>query len=218
MMETLEKYGVTATVSLNSDVCLHYPRIIEEGVKLGWEWMGHGRRNTEFITGFGIDEERAIIQEVHKVITDSTGTPPRGWLGPALTETENTLDLLAETGFEYVGDWVNDDQPYPIKTKAGTMYSIPYSIEVNDIPAFVDRGWSAEQFCQVLIDQFDVLYRDGEKTARVMAICLHPFLMGLPYRDKYLRRALEYITGHDGVWVTTGSEIVDWYKAATGAA
>jgi hypothetical protein len=51
-----------------------------------------------------------------------------------------------------------------------------------------------------------------------MAICLHPFLMGLPFRDKYLRLALDHITGHDGVWLATGSEIIDWYKGAAGAA
>ena len=213
MMEVLEKNGVKGTVALNSDVCRHYPRIIEEGEKLGWEWMGHGRSNSEIINGQPPDEEGRIIAEISETITQATGRKPRGWLGPALTESYNTLDILAENGFEYICDWVNDEQPYPIRTKQGTMIPVPYSIEVNDIPAFIDRGWSAEQFYQTIVDQFDVLYEDGAKSARVMAICLHPFLTGHAFRSKYLDKSLAYIAGHDGAWLTTGGEIAEWYKS-----
>lgn len=212
MMEVMEKNGVKGTVALNSDVCRNYARIIEEGNKLGWEWMGHGRNNSELINAQPEDEERTIITEVVETITEHTGEKPRGWLGPALSESFNTLDILAEAGIEYICDWVNDEQPYPIKTKSKTLISVPYSIEVNDIPAFIDRGWSAETFYQTIVDQFDVLYEDGAKSGRVMAICLHPFLIGHAFRCKYFDRALKYITEHDGVWVTTGGEIANWYR------
>jgi peptidoglycan/xylan/chitin deacetylase (PgdA/CDA1 family) len=212
LMEVMEKHGITGTVALNSDVCLHYPRIIEAGNELGWEWMGHGRNNSEMITGIDADQERAILTEVYATIAEHTGTKPRGWLGPALTETHNTPDILAETGFDYVCDWVNDEQPYELTVKSGRLLSVPYSIEVNDIPAFIDRGWSAEQFYQTIVDQFDVLYEDGEAGGRIMAIALHPFLIGHGFRSKYLDKALGYITGHDKVWLATGSEIADWYR------
>jgi allantoinase len=216
LMEVIEKHGAKGTVALNSDVCREYPRIIEEGNKLGWEWMGHGRRNTEFITGFDLETERGIVAEVTDTIAEVCGTKPRGWLGPALTETDNTLDLLAAAGYDYICDWVNDEQPYAVTTKSGALISVPYSIEVNDIPAFVDRGWSAETFYQMIVDQFDVMYADGATHPRVMAICLHPFLIGQAFRIKYLDRALAHIAGHDGVWLTTGGAIADWYKAETG--
>jgi allantoinase len=216
MMEIMEKHGVKGTVALNSDVCLHYPRIIEGGNDLGWEWMGHGRNNSEMINSQSEEEERALIKEVVDTIAEHSGMAPRGWLGPALSESFNTLDILAEHGIEYVGDWVNDEQPYPLTTKAGPVISMPYSIEVNDIPAFIDRGWSAEQFYQTIVDQFDVLYEAGETSGRIMSICLHPFLIGHPFRSKYLDRALKYITDHDDVWVTTGGEINDWYRKDQG--
>lgn len=212
MMEVMEKYGVKGTVALNSDVCKHYPRIIEEGNKLGWEWMGHGRSNSEIINSQPLPDERKLITEVVTTIREHTGKQPRGWLGPALTESYNTLDLLAEAGVEYVGDWVNDEQPYPMKTKTKTMISLPYSIEINDIPAFLDHGWSAEAFFKAMTDQFDVLYQDGAKSARVMALSLHPFLIGHAFRSKYFDLALKHITSHDKVWVAKGGEIVDWYK------
>ena len=212
MMEVMEKYGVKGTVALNSDVCRHYPRIIEGGNQLGWEWMGHGNNNSTLINRQSEDEERQLIKEVVDTIKAGTGKQPRGWLSPALSESHRTLDILAENGIQYVGNWVNDEQPYPMRVKTGSMLSMPYSIELNDIPAFLDQGQSPEAFGQMIRDQFDVLYEDGAKTGRVMSICLHPFLIGHPNRSKHFGQALSYITSRQDVWVTTGGEIADWYN------
>ena len=212
MMEVMERYGVKGTVALNSDVCARYPRIIEEGKKLGWEWMGHGNNNSTLFAGQSEPEERALIKHVVTTISKSVGKAPRGWLSPALSETMRTLDILAENGIEYVGNWVNDDQPYPMRVKKGSMIAMPYSVEINDIPALLDLHQSPETFGQMICDQFDVLYEDGAQTGRVMSICLHPFLVGYPHRSKYFAKALHHITSRQEVWLTTGGAIVDWYK------
>ncbi len=213
MIDVMEKYKVRGTVALNADVCDEYPRIIEAGKALNWEWMGHGKNNSMLMAERSEDEERAMIREIYDIIASKTGQKPRGWLGPALTETHNTLDLLAEAGFDYVGDWVNDEQPYDMRVKKGRMTSIPYSIEINDIPAFLDGKQSAESFGQMIKDQFDVLYEDSATTGRVMSICLHPFLIGHPFRSKYFDDALRHITSRQEVWLATGSEIIDAYRA-----
>jgi peptidoglycan/xylan/chitin deacetylase (PgdA/CDA1 family) len=212
MMDVMEKHGVKGTVALNSDVCKHYPRIIEGGKQLGWEWMGHGTNNSTLINRQSEDEERQLIKGVVDTITASTGRQPRGWLSPALSESHRTLDILAENGIQYVGNWVNDEQPYPMRVKNGSMISMPYSIELNDIPVFLDQGQSSENFGKMICDQFDVLYEDGAKTGRVMSICLHPFLIGHPHRSKYFDKALAHIKSRQEVWVTTGGEINDWYR------
>jgi len=212
MMEIMDRYGVRGTVALNSDVCGHYPRVIEGGNALKWEWMGHGLNNSILVNAQPEAEERTLIREVVETIAKGTGKRPRGWLGPALSESVRTLDILAENGIEYVGDWVNDDQPYPMRVKSGTMLSMPYSIELNDIPSFLEMKRTGEEFGRMICDQFDQLYEDGAKTGRVMAICLHPFLVGHPHRAKYFANALAHITSRREVWVTTGSEIADWYK------
>lgn len=217
MMEVMEKYGVKGTVALNADVCDYYPQIIDAGNELGWEWMGHGRNNSELLGGLEEAEERTLIEAVVKKIASGTGRRPRGWLGPALTETVNTPDLLAEAGIDYVGDWTNDEQPYRMNVKQGSLYSIPYSIEINDIPAILDGKQSAESFGRMIRDQFDVLYEDGAVSGRVMSICLHPFLIGHPYRSKHFAEALAHITSRREVWVTTGAEIIDAYKMAVPA-
>lgn len=213
MMDLLDRYGIRASVLLNSDVCVHYPEIIEEGNRRDWAWLAHGKNNSIIQTGMDLEDERRYLAAVVNTIKGSTGKQPKGWLGPALSETFNTPDLLAELGLTYNCDWCNDDQPFPMKVKRGRMISVPYSIEVNDIVAFVSKGLTGEQFFQMLVDQFDVLYAEGEQSARVMCVALHPFIINLPFRQKYLERALDYITGHDGVWLTTSDDIADWYYA-----
>jgi peptidoglycan/xylan/chitin deacetylase (PgdA/CDA1 family) len=215
MMEVMERYGAKGTVALNADVCGEYPQIIEAGKKLGWEWMGHGRNNSTLMAGLPEAEERQVIRDIYSAISQSTGEKPRGWLGPALTETHNTLDLLAEAGFDYVCDWVNDEQPYAMKVKSGRMTSIPYSLEINDLPAILELKQSPAAFGQMIKDQFDVLYEDGAASGRVMSICLHPFIIGHPFRSKYFAEALKHIASREEVWLATGSQIIDAYREQT---
>jgi peptidoglycan/xylan/chitin deacetylase (PgdA/CDA1 family) len=217
LMEIFEKYSIPCTAALNSDVCLHYPEIVAEGNRLGWEWMAHGRSNSELISGQTEAEERTLIKEALDVIARHAGKASRGWLGPALCETDRTLDILAEAGVRYVADWCNDDQPYRMKVKAGSMVAMPYTLEVGDIPVFLEQGGTAEDFYQLLVDQFDQLYEEGAKTARIMSVAIHPFLVGHPYRARHFARALDYMRKRDGVWFATGSQILDWFDAAVPA-
>lgn len=211
LTEILDKHGIRASVLLNSDVCKYYPEIIEEGNKRNWAWLAHGKNNSTLQAGMDIDQERAYLTDIVTTLKKSTGKQPRGWLGPALSETFNTPDLLEELGITYVCDWCNDDQPFKLNTKRGKMISVPYSIEVNDIPLFVGKSFSGEDFYQLLVDQFDVLYEEGKHTGRVMCVALHPFVTGLPFRSKYLDKALAYITSHRDVWLPTSDEIAEWY-------
>jgi peptidoglycan/xylan/chitin deacetylase (PgdA/CDA1 family) len=215
VMEILEKHGFTATAALNAEVCEQYPDIIKEGNRLGWEWMAHGPNNSMIFTGMPEEAERPIIAGVLETIAKQTGKKSRGWLGPVVTETDNTLDILAEAGIDYVADWCNDELPYPIKTKKGSIYAIPYTLEIGDIPVFLERGGSGEDFYEMVVDQFDQLYEEGSTRPRVLSIAIHPFLIGHPFRARHLARALEHIRKHDAVWLTTGSAIIDWYKAAS---
>jgi peptidoglycan/xylan/chitin deacetylase (PgdA/CDA1 family) len=212
LMDVMAECGFKGTVALNSLVCDRYPQIIEAGNALGWEWMGHGETNSTLLTGIDEERETALIRNVLDTIQRVSGTRPRGWLSPALSETLNTLDLLAEAGVDYVCNWVNDEQPYPMKVRRGSLLSMPYTLELNDISAFLNYKLTSEDYARIICDEFDRLYRDGEKTARVMAISLHPFLTGHAHRAKYLEQAFRHIAKHEQVWITRGSEIADWYK------
>ncbi|MFN0074655.1 MAG: polysaccharide deacetylase family protein [Chloroflexota bacterium] len=213
MMDILDKYEIRATVALNSDVCRFYPEIIHAGNERGWEWMGHGITNSQALPGMSEAQEIETVQEVANTIAEVAGVPPRGWLGPGMRETLSTPDILAEAGIIYTGDWISDDQPFPIRVRTGRLISVPYSRELNDIGVHARMGLMPEQFSQMIRDQFDVLYEEGEQSGRVMALALHPYLTGHPFRARWLDRTLQYITSHDRVWLATGSEIADWYYA-----
>jgi allantoinase len=201
------------TGALNSECCNYYPEIIKAGNAQGWEWMAHGVSNSLLDNTVGADEELRTIVGVLDTIEKHTSKRPRGWLSPALTESHHTLDLLAKAGVEYVADWCNDEQPYTMTTRNGSLVALPYTLEVGDFPVFLDQGGSGEDFYRILIDQFDVLYQEGALNARVLSVALHPFLIGHPFRSRYLDRAIAYMREHDGVWFVTPSDILDWYSS-----
>jgi allantoinase len=212
--DVLDAAGIKASVALNSAICETFPKAMEQMKKRGWEFMGHGTTNSENLAGLAPEKEREVIQHVLKTIEQSTGKKVRGWLGTGLTQTYNTLDILAEEGVTYCGDWNSDDQPYPMKVKKGKMISIPYCMEINDLPLFIRKNYTGEQYYKSLIDQFDTLYADSGKHSRVMGIPLHPMITGQPLRIKYLQQAIAYIKKHERVWFATAGEIVDAYERA----
>lgn len=215
VMEVLAAHGIRGTVALNADVCDQHPEIIRAALDLDWEFMGHCEANTRWLGLAGSEEaaKRIVLDTVSR-IASATGRKPTGWLGAGLDETWNTLDHLIDAGLTYVADWVNDDQPYVMDVGGRRLVSIPYSTEINDRPAFRLFKQSPEAFAAMIKRQFDVLYREGAESGRVMAIALHPNLIGMPYRIGALDDALSHIRRHDDVWLATGSEIVEHYLAA----
>ena len=214
LMQVLDRYGIRATVALNADLCAQHPAIIEEGQKRSWEWMGHNESNTRRLNEAPPGEEPRIIHDALATIAQATGKRPLGWLGSGLQETWDTLDLLAAEGCEYVCDWTNDDQPYMMMLDGGrTLVSIPYSHEINDKPVFERAHRTSAEFQEMICRQFDVLYREGAESGRVMAIAIHPYLTGVPHRIDAFDQALAYICRHDRVWKATGTEIARHFAA-----
>jgi peptidoglycan/xylan/chitin deacetylase (PgdA/CDA1 family) len=216
LIEIFDRYGVRPSVLLNSDAAERYPQIIEAGRSRHWAWLAHGKTNSMLHTDMSVDEERAMLTDVVETIEKATGQRPRGWLGPGLTETFETPRLLAELGLSYVLDWTNDDQPYALN--APDMLSVPYSVELNDLGLFMFKNLTGPDVVQVVKDQLDQLYADAADSGRVMALALHPFVIGQAFRARYLDQALDYIANHEGVWMTTSDEIAARYaRTAAGS-
>lgn len=213
MLQVFDRHGIRASTLLNSDVCGRYPQIVAAGVERGWAWLAHGKTNSMLHAGFQPGAERAMLIEILDEIEKATGSRPTGWMGPGLTETFETPRLLNELGVDYVLDWCADDQPFELNVPG--MLAVPYSIELNDINLFMSRSFTGEEFYQAVVDQFDQLYADSAQSSRVMALALHPFVIGQAFRLKYLDRALAYIATQPGVWLTTSDEIARWYREAS---
>lgn len=210
MIEAFDRLGMRPSVLLNSDVAVHYPQIIEAGVARDWAWLAHGKTNSILQADMSVDEERAFLTEIVGTIERATGTRPKGWMGPALTETYETPRLLAELGLSYVLDWTNDDQPYELNVPG--VFSLPYTVEVNDLGMFSMKGLTGPEGLQMIKDQFDQLYEDSAESGRVMSLALHPFVSGQPFRHRYVAEAIDYIVNHEGVWSTTSDAILEHYK------
>jgi len=210
LTDTLDKYGLRASALLNSDVCMHYPQIIEAGRQRNWAWLAHGKNNSILQADMNLEDERIFLQDVVETIAAATGRRPKGWMGPGLTETFESPRILRDLGLSYVLDWCADDQPFPLSVPG--MISVPYSVELNDIALFVAKSFSGEDFYRIVVDQFDQLYEDSAQSGRVMALALHPFVIGQPFRLKYLEKALQYVASHEGVWLTTTDEIAAHYE------
>jgi peptidoglycan/xylan/chitin deacetylase (PgdA/CDA1 family) len=213
IMEAMDKHGFRGTVNLNSDVCREYPQIIREGNARNWEWGAQGDNNTSIPALMQEEEERGFIQRNVRIIEDATGMRPKGWLSMALAESVHTPDLLAEAGIEYVSNYTHDELPVPLRVKKGSLLTMPYTLEINDVPTIMVKGSSAEVFGRMIRDQFDVLYAEGATRPRIMSISVHPFISGHPFRMKHIEAALGYLASHGDVWLTTGVEINNWYRA-----
>ncbi len=213
MMSLMDKYGVRGSISLSVALIDHHPEIIKACVERGWEFFSHGIYNTRYCYGMDAEQERAIMIDSIETVQRATGQRISGWLAPALTNTERTMDLLAEQGITYTCDLFHDDQPTPVNTRAGRLISVPYALETNDAIVFNVDHITPRRYVEIIKSQFDRLLAEGEESGTVMCIPLHAFLIGLPHRAGVFEEALAYITSHKDVWVTTGREIADYWIA-----
>ena len=208
-LETLSARKLKVSFAVNGTACELYREACEAAHEAGWDFMGHGWAQKPMHKA---EDQKSAIADTIRAIKDFTGKPPRGWESPGLTETDATLDLLAEAGIEYVADWVMDEQPLPLKTAHGEIVSVPYTVEINDVVMSAVQQQPSDEIFRRGRDQFDRLYLDGKTAPRVMAISIHPYLTGVPHRIKYLEMLYDYILGHEGVVMWTGAEILDWYR------
>jgi allantoinase len=213
VIEAMEKYGIRGTAALNAEICDQHPQITDAAASLKWEFMGHGWTNAIRLNEMPPEEEQATIKKIFDRIQKATGRRPTGWLGSGLQETWNTLDFLIEAGCKYVADWVNDDQPYRMDVAGKSICAIPYSWEINDAIQLFFHKQSMETFEAMAKRQFDRLYEEGGETARVMAICLHPYAVGVPHRIESLTEIFRYVASREDVWFATGQEIIDAYAS-----
>lgn len=208
MLDVFDKHGIKAALAINGKAIATYEPIARAAHSRGWEFIGHGfgQKNMQ-----KVPDEREDITKTRDAIRAYTGSNPRGWLGPGLTETWETPDILVEEGFDYVCDWVLDDEPVVLKTRTTPIVNIPYTQECNDVAMMLIQHHKASEYYDRAVDQFDQLYQDSANSARVMAFVVHPYIMGVPHRLKYFANIFDHIRKHDDVAFMTGAEIHDWY-------
>ena len=207
--DLFKRLGIRPTLSINARVCEDYPRVAQEAKDLGWEFMGHAYEQGPIHKD---PDQKAMIHRSMDVIEKFTGKRPVGWLGPGLTQTLETPDNLTAAGVKYIGDWVYDDEPTVIKTTNGPLVTLPYTVELNDIPMMMVQHHESDHLYKRTVESFNTLYEEGQDRATIMAIAIHPYISGQPFRIKALRDIYDYVNKFDGVLHWNGEEIYNWYR------
>ncbi|MEJ2802797.1 polysaccharide deacetylase family protein [Comamonadaceae bacterium PP-2] len=221
-IELFDQLALPCATLVNTALYDHCPDLLAACAARGDEIVGHGHTNAERQGDWPPEAERRLLASCRDRIARETGTAPRGWLSPWISESRLTPDLLAETGYRYTLNWCHDDQPLPMRTRDGrVLWSVPYPQELNDIPAIVARRMDAGAFAQMVVDNFEEMREQARAQPLVMGLALHPYIVGQPYRLRHLRRALEHLArarDRGEVWLTTPGAICEHSEAVLSAA
>jgi peptidoglycan/xylan/chitin deacetylase (PgdA/CDA1 family) len=214
LAKVLQRLGISPTVTLNARVCESYPQVIEACMANNWELNAH---SYDQVPMHKLDDQRAVIAKSMRIIEKFSGRRPRGWFGPGLTQTFDTLDHLAAEGIEYIGDWALDDEPVTLATKHRPVVALPYNFELHDIVLMALQHHPSEMMYRRSLDQLDCLYEESTERAKIMSIACHPYLSGVPHRIAHVQRTFEELLSRKGVVAWDGARILDWYLAQTTA-
>lgn len=209
IMEVLAGRGITASTSCNAGVIDAYPEAADAMRSAGWEFIGHGMHQKSLNAE---SDERGVIEAALDKITRFTGTRPVGWLSPGLRETHDTPDHLKALGIEYVCDWVVDDLPDWMATKHGPLIAMPYNLEINDSIVYAVEKHASPEMYQRLVDTLACFDREVKRQVRVLALGLHPHLIGVPHRIGYLEKMLDLLAARGDVAFLQGRQIAEWFR------
>ena len=212
MFKAFEKRNITPTLSLNARICETYERVAAAARDADWEFLSHSYIQMPI---HKLEDEEANLIKTIDVIENFIGKRPIGWMGPGLGQTYDSPDLLTKHGVKYSADWVFDDEPVRVKTKNGPLVTIPYTVELNDIPMMLVQNHESPYFAQQVKDHFDCLWEEGAERAKIMAIGVHPYVSGVPHRIKYLEKVLDYMAAKEGTLFWTGEQILKWFNSQT---
>jgi peptidoglycan/xylan/chitin deacetylase (PgdA/CDA1 family) len=215
LFDALHSRGIVPTLAINGIVCESYPQVAQAAFDAKWEFMGHG-----YIQGpmHKLPNQAQAIAQTLESIRKLTGRAPRGWESPGLTETNETLDLLSAAGIEYVANWPLDDQPVWLQAQPKPVLSVPYTVELNDIPMMAIQHHSSDELLHRGVLQLDRLWRESKpQSPKVMAISVHPYITGVPHRIDAFEKLLDAVLAKPEVAVMTGEQIADCYAAQIAA-
>lgn len=219
LYDLFDEMGVAASCTANAVTFERRSAMVEACLERGWELLAHNFEQGELLTNFAHDpdKERDVILRSIETYEKHTGHRPKGWLSSSLRGTLNTAGILADQGFDYYCDLMNDDQPYLLRTENGEIVALPYSNEINDFTLLTRRGHTTSEMRDILIEELDVLHEEGKHTARIMNVGLHPHVSGRAYRIRAIREFIKHAKSLPNVWFPTRSEIVEAYRPQAGA-
>ncbi|MYC53486.1 MAG: polysaccharide deacetylase family protein [Gammaproteobacteria bacterium] len=213
-LEALDAFGIRPTFAVNGAVAGRCPTLIERLVARGDEILASSwHMDTVHHGDMDAVAERELVDRTLTTLRERTGQPVEGWVSPAGSQSHRTPDILVEHGVRYMGDWINDELPYAFRTdagEAGEIVALPLSLELDDqflIGASLHSEW---EYATQVKDACDYLVAEAAATGRgrLLALSVHPWLLGQPHRIGAFESVLEHLAATRGVWSASASEIV----------
>ncbi|NGM48678.1 polysaccharide deacetylase [Caulobacter sp. 602-2] len=213
LFDLFDEQGVKASCTTNAVTFERRKAMTDACLERGWELLAHNWEQGELLTDFAHEpaKERDIVLRSLEQYEKFVGKKAKGWLSSSLRGTLQTADILAEHGCTFYCDLLNDDQPYLLRTPNGPIVSTPYSNEINDFTLLTRRGHTTDEYRDVMIEELNVLYKEGATSGRIMNVGIHPHVSGRAYRIRALREFIQHAKSLPGVWFATREEIADWY-------
>ncbi|MGY0627113.1 MAG: polysaccharide deacetylase family protein [Paraglaciecola chathamensis] len=215
-LKAFDKYGVTPTFAMNTQLAKRNPYLLNTIKERGNEVMCHGMHMDALHYG-GQDKqlETQLVQDSVNQLRELTEQNITGWLSPGRNESENTPELLAANGIEYFCDWVNDDMPYRFKTNKGSLWAMPLSNELDDAFIMLNNLHSEDSYAEQMIDACDFLVKEANHSGgRILSLNIHPWMLGQPHRIGALEQVLEYVMSQD-VYSASASDILQAFTSQT---
>ena len=210
ILRALDKYGVKPTFAVNGELAQRTPYLMDMLRERGDEMIAHGwNMDTPHYGGQSKGLEKEWISQTLKALRKVSGQPVTGWLSPGKIHSENTPALLAEQGIKYFCDWVNDDMPYRFHTDSGNLWAMPLSTELEDQFILRNNLHSETSYAEQIEDACRFLLEEAQtQGGRILALNIHPWMLGQPHRIGYLERILEFVTAQDGVFSAPASSLL----------
>ena len=215
LLDALDRFNITPTFAVNGRLAERYPRLLKTITARRNEIIAHGwHMDALHHGGLTESEESGLVAKTIGVLRDVTGQDIKGWLSPARNESPATPDIIAQQGIEYLCDWVNDDMPYPFKTKSGELTAMPLSNELEDYFILQSNLHSEDSYVEQIQDACDLLSQEAEEQGgRLLTLNVHPWVLGQPHRISRFERALEYVSQQSGIWSASASDIVTSWRS-----
>ena len=209
LLKAIDAAGLIPTFAVNARIAERYPYLLNRIAERGDEILCHGwHMDSPHYGGMPDGEEDALIANSLGVLRRASGQPVTGWLSPGKSQSRETPALLARHDVTYMCDWINDDMPYQFRTVNGAITAMPLSTELEDRFVLMNNLHSEAEYADQLIDAFDFLDQEAaEQGGRLLALNIHPWLVGQPHRIGQLERALAHIGAHDSVWSAGAADI-----------
>lgn len=215
-LKAFDRYGIRPSFAVNAALTERAPGLLRDITNRGDEIIGHGlHMDALHYGGQDIDQERELVADSIAALRAVSASPVTGWLSPARNESENTPELLVDNDIEYFCDWVNDDMPYRFQTANGGLWAMPLSNELEDRFVLMNNQHSEQSWLEQISDACDFLLQEAEQSGsgRILALNLHPWLLGQPHRIGKLEQALEYISKKKEVFNAPPAELLQHFTA-----